>query len=139
MFYPPESVLFETLEYDWALAYVLIYNDENRNQSLDDGELIGGAPEQGLLYSSRELSAEDSPTGQRLPAGFHVIPMPLLCEPKPEIEGQDCNVELGAPAKLRQTVVQVIASGMWMVFISPMVIAPYWRITQRRACQRAVW
>ena len=47
MFYPPESVLFETLEYDWALAYILIYNDENRNQSLDEGELIGGAPSKG--------------------------------------------------------------------------------------------
>ncbi len=96
VFYPPESILFETLEYDWALAYVLIYNDENRNKALDDGELIGGAPEQGLLFSRRELSAEQSPTGQRLPAGFHVIPMPLLCEPKPEIVGEDCNITLGS-------------------------------------------
>ena len=96
VFYPPEPSLFDGLEEEWALAYVLIYNDENRNQSLDDGEVIGGAPEQALLYSRTELSAQASPTGQRLPSGFHLIPMPLACEPKPVVEGQDCNVPLGA-------------------------------------------
>jgi hypothetical protein len=96
IFYPPQRSLFEELDSKWALAYILIYSDENQNQTLDEGELIGGAPEQGLLYSEQELSAEESPTGQRLPAGFHIIPLPLSCEPKPVVEGQDCNVPLGA-------------------------------------------
>ena len=95
VFYPPETELFDGLEGEWALAYVLIYSDDNRNERLDEGELIGGAPEQALLYSRTELEAQESPTGQPLPAGYHIIPLPLTCEPKPIVDGQDCNVPLG--------------------------------------------
>jgi len=95
VFYPPGDSVLVALGEPWALAYVLIYQDENRNGQLDEGELIGGAPEQGLLYAQRELDAESSPTGQMLPPGFHIVPMPLACEPKPVVEGTDCNVPLG--------------------------------------------
>ncbi len=100
IFYPPSNGIFSESGAEWSLAYVLVYSDENRNKLLDEGELIGGAPEQGLLYSRGDLNAEDSPTGQPLPAGFHIVPMPLLCEPKPVINGQDCNVPLGAACEV---------------------------------------
>ena len=95
IFYPPESAYLETLDTQWALAYLLVFEDHNDNGELDEDEFIGGAPDQALIYTPETLEAESSPTGQLLPEGFHLVPMPMPCEFLPDITGQDCGVDLG--------------------------------------------
>ncbi len=95
VFYPPEPSFLDSLDTPWALAYLLVFEDHNGNGDLDDDEFIGGAPEQALLYAPNHLAPNASPTGQLLPAGFHLVPMPMPCESLPDLSGQDCGVELG--------------------------------------------
>ncbi len=97
VFYPPDPSFLSSLDTPWALAYLLVFEDHNDNGDLDEGEFIGGAPEQALIYTPTDLEARDSPTGQFLPAGFHLVPMPMPCELMPSVEGEDCGVQVGRP------------------------------------------
>ncbi len=94
---PPPRV--QPSDSPFRLGLILVYEDSNNNGVFDVGELRGGAPQRGLLHTDRPLSAEESPTGRPLPAGFNLVTLPLPCEPVLIESGLDlnnCDVPLGA-------------------------------------------
>ncbi|XXF79964.1 hypothetical protein P2318_09500 [Myxococcaceae bacterium GXIMD 01537] len=92
----------------WALGRVGAYKDANGNGRKDDSEaLLGGSYLRVLVRAPQPLSAQDSPTGAPLEAGWHVVSTPMTCpsppgtppppEDPPPIPTEDCGVPLGAP------------------------------------------
>jgi hypothetical protein len=99
IFDPPDPVLVNSTRPYWA-GQIMVYEDEDGNARFSPGELRGGASYSALLYATRELAKEDSPTGQALPEGFTIVNLPLPCEPieaPPPVGGDDCGVPIGAP------------------------------------------
>lgn len=83
----------------YQIGQLLIFDDRNRNQTMDAGELRGGAPFHAIIYANAALPREQSPTGRPLPAGFSLVTLPLPCEVGGLVRGldeDDCGVRLGA-------------------------------------------
>ncbi len=91
-----------------AIGRVGAYRDENGNGRRDETEpLLGGSVPRLVVRVPEALSAEESPTGGPIGAGWHVVSAPLDCppppggpprppgEPLPVPEGE-CGVPLGA-------------------------------------------
>jgi hypothetical protein len=101
VFYPPEGRHLVDSDPPYGLALVLVYEDLDDNGRLTQGsvpsELVGGAVDQVLMYASRKLSKEQSPTGLPMPSGFSIVPIPLNCEEsfQPTVGDQACGPELG--------------------------------------------
>lgn len=74
-----------------------IYADANGNGLRDSDEpILAGRIARGVLFAARELSAEESPTGLSVPAGYHHITFPIG-HIKPETRAtDDCGVPIGA-------------------------------------------
>lgn len=89
----------EALHDGYALGRVLSYPDANGNQRRDPTEPWTGLSDHlGLIYAPEALAAHASPTGHPLPAGHHLVllPIPALCErTAPERTGPICDVPLG--------------------------------------------
>jgi hypothetical protein len=88
-------------ERPYWLGQIMVYEDEDQSGSLSPGELRGGAAYSALLFATRELSREESPTGLPLPSGFTIVNLPLPCEVPGTVPplpgGADCDVPVGAP------------------------------------------
>lgn len=90
----------------YGIAHLEAYRDANHNGLKDASEpLLGSAHQTALLRVPQPLSAEDSPTGAPLPAGWHLVSTPLSCpglvpasSPDPLPDG-DCGVPLGIECK----------------------------------------
>ena len=86
----------------YGIALVGAYLDANHNGHKDASEpFVGSSPASALLRVPQPLSAADSPTGAPLPAGWHLVSLPLACPalgrpriPEPVADG-DCGVPLG--------------------------------------------
>lgn len=99
----PENFVTVSSGARWALAIPLVYGDRNHDGRFENGEpVLGWATTNAVVRAPVALSAEDSPTGHPLPAGFRLISMPLFCAPPrpppPTSEG-DCGVPLGQPCR----------------------------------------
>ncbi|MGZ3459877.1 MAG: hypothetical protein ACXU86_15385, partial [Archangium sp.] len=91
----------------YGLARLGAYQDVNGNGRKDETEpLLGNSDGRVLLRAPQALSAQDSPTGFPLEAGWHVMSAPLDCpapggeppggpSPVPVADGE-CGVPLGA-------------------------------------------
>jgi hypothetical protein len=78
-------------------------NDNGRKDASEP--FVGSAPLTALLRAPQPLSAADSPTGAPLPAGWHLVSLPLSCPalgpPSPSAPAPDgeCGVPLGIECK----------------------------------------
>lgn len=81
----------------WGIARILGYDDENENGQRDDDEpLTAAAQDRLLLYAPKPVSAEDSPTGFPLVAGYSLTSPGLRCRATPRRLGDRvCEVPLG--------------------------------------------
>jgi hypothetical protein len=99
IFDTPDPVLVSSGR-DYWLGEIMVYEDEDGNGRFSPGELRGGASYSALLYATRDLAREESPTGQALPAGFTIVNLPLPCEAVEPIDpapgGGECGVTIGA-------------------------------------------
>ncbi len=91
----------------YGIALVAVYRDANGNGRKDEAEpFLGSAHQSALLRSLTDLSAEDSPTGAPLAAGWYRVSLPLACPalrgpppPGPVAEG-NCGVPLGMECRV---------------------------------------
>jgi hypothetical protein len=95
----------------YGAAWIGAYQDANGNGRKDAAEpIIGSSMARVLIRAPQALRAEDSPTGAPLPAGWHIVSMPLDCPrparpPPPDgsspvpVADEDCGVPLGAICK----------------------------------------
>lgn len=80
-----------------AVGVVAGYVDADGDLRHDPGErLIGSVDPMILVFLPEAVDATRSPTGLPLPAGYHGLHSPLLCEPFPAVTPGDCGVPLGA-------------------------------------------
>lgn len=97
----------------YGIARLGAYKDTDGNGRKDASEpFVGYSHKKVLIRAPRDLSAEDSPTGAPLKAGWHIVSTPLSCpasamppgsvpppsRPVPVPEG-DCGVPLGASCR----------------------------------------
>lgn len=84
----------------WAIGRILVYPDEDGDgRRGTDEPFLGGVRHSAVVFAARDLGAEESPTGRALPAGFHLLVLPLACGrpvSAPVGDGR-CDVPLGAP------------------------------------------
>lgn len=82
----------------FQIGTVLVYADEDQDEHLSEGELRGGAMMFAIVFAADPIPVERSPSGERLPAGYSLVRLPLPCglELKVETSGETCGVPLGA-------------------------------------------
>jgi hypothetical protein len=98
VFDPPDSARL-VREAGYGVARLLVYRDRNHDGRRDPGEpFLGSVGPEALLFAGRALPAESSPSRRALPAGFHQVMLPLLCNERPPaaMDPGDCGVPLGA-------------------------------------------
>jgi hypothetical protein len=92
----------------YGVARLGAYRDENDNGRRDETEaLLGASAARLLLRAPQDLSAAESPTGARLPEGWHVTSAPLECPaslgPPPAnpemVADGECGVPLGTSCR----------------------------------------
>lgn len=89
----------------YGIAHFSAYRDANHNGRKDEEEpMLGSQHQTGLIRAPEPLSAEDSPTGAPLAAGWHIVSTPLSCPyvPRtftPPVADGDCGVPLGIECK----------------------------------------
>jgi hypothetical protein len=89
----------------YGIAHFAAYRDANHNGRKDASEsFLGSEHQTGLIRAPQPLSAEDSPTGAPLAAGWHIVSTPLMCPslppgPPPPVADGDCGVPLGIECK----------------------------------------
>lgn len=76
-----------------------VYLDVDGDARFGEGdEMIGGLSTEGFLFAANPVDAADSPTGQAIPPGVHVLPFPLACDrTAPAVDDTPCAVTIGAP------------------------------------------
>lgn len=81
LFAPPEPADFVEEGGSYALGFLLLFVDLDRNGRYDEGtdRIIGGDFGNAFVYSPQVIEAEASPSGTTLPAGFSLINRTLLC------------------------------------------------------------
>lgn len=95
---PPERAL---LDYGTgapvAIGFAVAWHDVDGDRERDVGEppMLTNAYNP-FFYTPTALTAEQSPTGFAMPAGFDFVNLPLPCGPPPETTPGDCGVPLGA-------------------------------------------
>ena len=86
----------------YAIAQLLGYPDLNGNGRHDDDEpFVAASADRAVIYASSALAANQSPTGQPIPAGYHLIYSSIPCGPLPKPmppppPGMTCTVPLGS-------------------------------------------
>lgn len=90
----------------YGIARFGAYRDANHNGRKDDSEpFLGSAHQAALIRAPQPLTAEDSPTGAALSAGWHIVSTPLRCPgvipapPADPVPEEDCGVPLGIECK----------------------------------------
>lgn len=97
----------------YGIARLGGWKDANGNGRKDAEEpFIGYSHKKVLIRAPRDLSAEDSPTGAPLKAGWHIVTAPLACPASARLPGSpaptpspvpvangDCGVPLGAACR----------------------------------------
>lgn len=92
VFYPPpHQALVKAASSSYAVGMVLLYVDLDGDRRFDDGQdrFVGGDTRNGFLYSPAQASAEASPTGTALAAGFSLVNLTTLCNWRRAQTGQD--------------------------------------------------
>lgn len=98
---PGDSILLRTPSgARYGVARLGAYRDENGNGHRDETEaLLGTSNGRLLLRAPQDLTARESPTGARLPAGWYVTSAPLECPglslPARPVADGECGVPLG--------------------------------------------
>jgi hypothetical protein len=96
---PPPEVLAKTEAGGlYALAIPAIYLDQNNNGRHEANEtMVAASGFEMILYAPVDLDATSSPTGYPVPAGYHIVTVPLACHgvPPPPMHPRDCGVPLG--------------------------------------------
>ena len=96
---PPAAVLARTTAgLPYALGFFFVYRDANGNGQWDAGEdLLASSPPDALLFAPQDFTAETSPFGRAMPAGYRLVSRPISCAPVPPPGGTvACDVPLGA-------------------------------------------
>lgn len=97
IFYPPLDDFLQASSQAYGLAYLVVYEDSDGDEHFDAQEVLGGAPNQVIVYAARDLLPEQSPTRRSLPQGFHLIPVPAPCMAfDNELDAPVCTVPIGA-------------------------------------------
>ncbi len=79
LFEGPNAPQLAVDEGPFELGQLLFYEDRNDNNTFDQGELLGGAPLNAVLFLPRDLDEATSPTDAALGAGAHLVELPLTC------------------------------------------------------------
>lgn len=85
--------------YAVALARLLVYRDDNGDGRRQKSEpFVGLHQPEVWVYAPRDLTADQSPTGNALAAGMHAMDVPQRCpgSPSPPTTPGNCGVPLGA-------------------------------------------
>ncbi|MCA9561548.1 MAG: hypothetical protein KC583_23540, partial [Myxococcales bacterium] len=102
----PDAALWARLTADgrgYAIGRFALYVDTNGNGRRDADEALVGDSTHALVYAPEALTADASPSGRALSAGFHKTELPFACAPSPAPSSADCDIALGA-ACLREEV-----------------------------------
>jgi hypothetical protein len=95
IFNPPSQAISEK----FASGLILVYEDEDGDRRMSQGELRGGATNNAVVYVPAALSAAESPTGETMEAGYHLARIPMPCGfavPGPIHGDESCGANLGA-------------------------------------------
>lgn len=99
---PPAAQIFTPQDGGpYAIAQLLGYPDRNHSGRRDGDEpIVAASSSRALLYAPSALAADRSPTGQAIPAGYHLIVASIPCGPRPPTppptpSGASCPVSLG--------------------------------------------
>ncbi len=83
----------------YAIGYLFLYRDYDSDGVFGDGDkLVGSSTGRAVLYAPQALAATDWPGHMAVPAGYHLISLPLHCnamQARPAGNGS-CGVPLGA-------------------------------------------
>lgn len=93
VFYPPSRAYFveSTTTAPYAVGFLLLYVDVDEDRRFQEGRdrFVGGDLRNSFLYSPQRVTADRSPTGTALSAGFSLVNLTTLCNWRRARTGQD--------------------------------------------------
>lgn len=82
----------------YGVAFVLVYQDKDRDGRYDAGELAGGSRSRVVLHAPVNIAATVSPTQAFVPAGSYLTRLPITCPGDETFDlthSEACGVPLG--------------------------------------------